>query len=206
MATVSGMIRNKVERGRAGSFFRVSDYDGPRRAVESALSRLALAGDLVRVRRGLYWKGANSRFGAGRPRAKEVALQIADHRGTGPCGWSASHVLGLSTQVPPKLDLAVVGPPPSSIPGVRFHSRRNLERLKLNYLEVALLECLRDWPRSVEADWSALVERTVELTSEGKIRLDRVLSAAAGEFAPEVRKRMKMLHEVVSVHRPIGAI
>jgi len=172
----------------------VSDFDGPRRAVESALSRLVLEErSLRRVRRGLYWKGVKSRFGPGRPRAEDVVSEVAEGRGLGPAGWSASHALGLSTQVPAVPEFAVVGPPPMGVPGVRFHSRSNFARLGLRYDEIALLEILRDWPEYVDRDWSDLERVVVRFQEDGRIRPDRVLKAATGEKVPALRTRLAEL-------------
>lgn len=49
--------RRRVRRAPAGTFFRTSDFVGPRPAVLTALSRLHSDGALARVRNGLYWKG-----------------------------------------------------------------------------------------------------------------------------------------------------
>lgn len=194
MASVAGSIRSSVERARPGAFFRVSEFDGPRRAVESAFSRLALEeSSLIRVRRGLYWKGVNSRFGPGRPRPEDVASEVAEGRGIGPAGWSASHALGLSTQVPAVPEFAVVGPPPTGVPGVRFHSRRNFARLGLRYEEVALLEVLREWPAYVDRDWSDLERAVIRLRDDGRIRPNRMLKAATEEKVPALRTHVAEL-------------
>ncbi len=182
----------------------MSDVDGPRRAVETAFSRLAAEEErLLRVRRGLYWKGVKSRFGPGRPRAEDIVREVAEGRGVGPTGWSASHALGLSTQVPAVSEFAVVGPPPKGIRGAKFHSRRNFARLRLAYDEIALLEVLRDWPKHVEADWSDLERAVVRLRDDGRIRPDRVRKAAAEEKAPALRERVAAL--VSGLARPAAA-
>ncbi|MEW6058839.1 MAG: hypothetical protein AB1551_01630 [Actinomycetota bacterium] len=172
----------------------MSDVNGPRRAVESAFSRIAAEEEsLLRVRRGLYWKGVKSRFGPGRPKTEDIVREVAGPRGLGPTAWSASHALGLSTQVPAVPEFAMVGPPPTGIREVNFHSRRNFARLGLGYEEIALLEVLRDWPEHADAEW-ADVERTVsELRNDGRIRLDRVGKAVAGERAPVLKERIARL-------------
>jgi hypothetical protein len=118
---------------------------------------------------------------------------VAEGRGIGPAGWSASHALGLSTQVPAVPEFAVVGPPPTGVPGVRFHSRRNFARLSLRYHEIALLEVLRDWPDHVERDWSDLERAVIRFRDDGRIRPNRVLKAATEEKVPAVRARLTEL-------------
>ena len=194
MRTVAATIRTKLDMARPGSFFRTSDFAGPRSAVESHLSRhAAKARDLLRVRRGLYWKGVASRFGPGRPGIDDIVRRVTEGCGAGPSAWTASLALGISTQVPATATYAVVGPPPTGIPGAEFRSRRNLARVGLGYLEIALLEVLRDWPAFVEADWPALVARVGALRDAGTIRPARVAKAAAREHRPALRKRVDAL-------------
>lgn len=193
--TTSAVIRKRVENAESGSFFTLGDFEGSRRAVESALSRLAGKGALLRVRNGVYWKGVKSRFGSGNPRPEEIVLKLAGHRGVGPTGWSASHLLGLSTQVPSMPEFVVVGVPPTGLADVVFHSRRNVARVGLNYFEIAVLETLRYWPTYVEASWSDFVTRIGELRDEGKIDLSLVYRAAALEKSPAVRDRLSRLRQ-----------
>src|SRR5437870_195223 len=106
--SIAREIKDEVGSADPGTFFSSTQFHGPRAAVESALSRLASDGHLRRVRRGLYWKGVKSRFGTGKPRPAEIALAIAKDRAIGPTGWTASHALGLSTQLPAVPEFAVV--------------------------------------------------------------------------------------------------
>ena len=206
MESVAASIRSRVTRSRPGTFFRVSDFIGPRRAVESAFSRLAAEEEgLLGVRRGLYWKGVKSRFGPGRPRVEDLVREVAGARGVGPAGWSASHALGVSTQVPAVPEGAVVGPPPTGIRGATFHSRRNFARLGLGYEEIALLEVLRDWPAHVEADWSDLERTVIQLRDDGRIRLNRVRKAASEESSPALRKRGAALVNDIARLVPAGS-
>jgi len=122
-----------------------------------------------------------------------IVRAVASGRGVGPAGRTAGHALGLSTQVPATSAYAVVGAPPTGIPGVKFHCRRNLRRLNLRYHEVALLEVLRDWPGSVEADWTTLVDRVARDRADGLLRPDRLRAAVAGERMPALRERFARL-------------
>jgi len=190
MKNVAEAIRTKVEKAEPGAFFTASDFPGSRRAVESALSRLAAHDRLMRVRHGVYWKGVNSRFGMGRPKPEEVAVHVAGGRGVGPTGWTASNALGLSTQVPPVPELVAVGIPPTGVPDIVFHSRWNFARIDLNYLEIAVLELLRNWPNYVEANWSESVEKITQLHEDRAINLHRVFSVASREKSLTLRSRI----------------
>jgi hypothetical protein len=173
--TTSGRIRKRVESAAPGTFFRLSDFAGTSSAVESAMSRLARSGLVQRVRHGLYWKGVRSRFGAGRPPALAVGVELAGAKGVGPAGWTASHSLGLTTQVPPTAELSMVGRgTPRAPEGIHFHSRANLDRLRLRFHEIALLEVLRDWPATTDTDWAQLVQVVHELNAKGVVDLARL--------------------------------
>jgi hypothetical protein len=180
--TTSGRIRERVESAAPGTFFRSRDFPGSTSAVETAMSRLAGSGMLKRVHRGLYWKGVRSRFGPGRPPALAVGMELAGGRGVGPAGWTASHVLGLTTQVSPITELTVVGrKPPRAPEGIRFHTRANLDRLGLRFHEIALLEVLRDWPATAESDWARLLTVVRDLEFRGLVDLERLERSIRGE-------------------------
>jgi len=185
-ASVAGAARRRVERAKPGTFFRRRDFEGTDRAVESALSRLAAEEELVRVRKGLYWRGKKTRFGMTRPTPLEVALAVAGP-GSGPAGVAAAHHLGLTTQVPSIVEVAVPGKTPDPIRGIRFRSRPFSRReRRLTPTEIAVLEVLRD-PRTAEASWPLVVERIRELTADGTVRAG-VLGAEAVE-EPRVQAR-----------------
>ncbi len=191
--TIAADIRGKVNAAHSGTIFATSDFNGPRPAVESTLSRLTTKGSLVRVRRGTYWKGVKSRFGTGRPSTEDIVLDIAHRRGIGPTGWLAGYRLGLSTQVPGTLEFAVIGAPPTGVEGAVFHHRSNMERHDLNYLEVGVLEVLRTWPDYSESSWNDLVSRIRELTLAKRIRPHRLFKATECEWSRRLRERAAKL-------------
>ena len=198
MVSTAAEIRSRIDRSRPGVFFSVDDYPVEKRvAAETALSRMVSEGKVLRARRGLYWKGGKSRFGPGRPAPEAIARKVMEGRGFGPTGWSATSSLGLTTQVPAHPTFVVVGAVPGGLNGVEVRSRSNLERVRLNltFLEIALLETLRDYPRYVDHDWQDLSAHVRELAADGNLRLDRVVRAAAGERSREVRELAIMLND-----------
>jgi hypothetical protein len=191
---VSLDVRKKVLRSR-NRFWSPDDFDGSPDAVAQALSRLLRAGELRRIRRGLYWRGTPTRLGMAPPPVERVAHAVADARGTGPAGFSAALALGLSTQVPRRETIAVPGRAPRNLGSVRFVSRaasakRRDERLRP--AEVALLEVLRDWDSVVELSADAAVDRIGRLASSGDLRVDRLARASSTE-PPHVRDRLRRL-------------
>ena len=154
------------------SFVSTRDVEGSRPAVESAFSRLAADGTIVRVRKGLYWKGVPTSLGMSRPRIEEAALALGG-RGSGPAGVAAAHWLALTSQVPSTYLTAVPRRVPRPWGQIRF-TQRPVERLlrDLTPSEVAVLEVLRAGPPVVHYGWGQFAEVVEELTAAGAIRLD----------------------------------
>lgn len=202
MVSTAAEIRSRIDRSRAGAFFSVADYHSEKRvAAETAFSRMASEGKVKRVHRGLYWKGGKSRFGPGRPAPEAIVRRVATGRALGPTGWSASSALGLTTQVPARPAFVVVGPPPTGLEGIELGSRSNLGRVRygLSFLEIALLEVLRDYPRYVDLEWADLVEHVGLLVNQGRVRMDRVAKAAAGERSAGVLERVRSLNDSLTI-------
>lgn len=75
---------------------------GSRSAVDQAFSRLARAGRLLRVARGIYAVPISSRFGSRTPSPEKVIRALAEQSGeiVVPHGASAANILGLTQQIP----------------------------------------------------------------------------------------------------------
>ncbi len=180
-----GTLKEAVEAAPAGALFNTGDFEvyGSRTSIESALSRLVRSGSLCRVRRGIYFRPAISRFGKGGVSGVAAALKYAADRAAGPVGPTAAVMLGLSTQMAAAPEIAVVGRPPTSIPGVHFRERSNMRRVAVNLRpkEVAVLELARDGFASVEVPFSEVKARFQELVRTGEIDPGRINDAAKGE-------------------------
>ena len=198
--SISSELRSEVLVAPIGTWFVVKDLTrrfGERRAIDIALSRAAKSGDLVRVRRGLYWKGVKTRFGTTKPDTFAMGLGVLEAfgitSGVGPTGWSASQALGLSTQIPAETHIAVPGRPPVPVAGVKYHTRSSRSRGALAPLEVALLEVLRDFPYRIEADWEVLTERVLDLHTRGSIDLKKIATVSERETNVAARERAREL-------------
>lgn len=186
--SVAGAARHRVAKARPGTFFRRRDFDGTDRAVESALSRLVAEGELIRVRRGLYWRGKKTRFGMTYPSVLETAVAVGGP-GTGPAGIGAAQLLGLTTQIPAIVEVAVPGKVPEPMRGVRFRSRPYSRReRRLTPVEVAVLEVLRD-PHAAEVPWGRVEERIRELLADGTVRAQVLDAEATSEPRVQARER-----------------
>lgn len=198
MSTSSAaLVRKRINALPERSFVRVRDLDEGRgvstRAVEVAISRLAHEGVVRPIRKGLYWKGPRTPTGMLPPTPAEVGVAIGG-TGSGPSDLAAVRFLGLTTQVPVKMDMAVPGRAPASVPGIEFHSRPYTRAMHgLNPAEVAVLEVLRMWPSGVEEDWEVLRDRVADLVKNGIIRTGQVSAAVADERTPAARSRWEEL-------------
>ena len=162
------------------------------------LSRLADAGELERVRRGVYWRGRRTRFGATTP-SPVAALRelVSTEEAVGAAGWYATNLLGLSTQVAPQPVVAVTTRPPTGLPGVKIidrSARVGRREAHLNETEVTLLEALDGWDKYVELDDEAALALFVDILRGKDVRLQRLIQAARTE-APRVRDRLRKVLE-----------
>jgi Family of unknown function (DUF6088) len=190
-STAAG-VRGRALASTPGTFLRRKDFTGSDRAVESALSRLALSGELVRVRRGVYYRGVPTRFGMTHPDLLESAVAVGGP-GAGPTGVSAAHALGLTTQVPGIVEVGVPGKVPDPMQGVRFRMRPFERReVGLTTIEVAVIEILRD-PGAVEATDGETRQRLHDLIRRGAIRPELIAEEVAEERHIGARQRWKDL-------------
>jgi hypothetical protein len=184
----SAVIRNAPER----SFVHVNRLPGTAAAARQAASRAARSGELLPVRRGLYYRGAKTRYGMTRPRVEEVAREVLGEAGSGPAGYSAAREWGVTSQVPSSFHVATLWTT-DPIPGVTQHARRNKERAKLNAKEIALLELMRAPDVYIEAGWNALVARVRGALVEKEVREEYLRAAVAGERNTTVRESFDRL-------------
>lgn len=180
-----------------GRFWQPGDLSLPASTAHHLLSRLVAAGELRRVRRGLYWRGRKTLLGMAPPSSEALLAELAPGQGVGPAGLSAANALRLSTQVPRYAEYAVPHRAPGDIGTVKFVSRAaRKERLRsrLNPTEVAALEVLDAWDKVIEVDPTDAMRRLGDLLRAGEIRPDRLAKAAATEPGP-AKGRIKTLLE-----------
>lgn len=192
--SVASEVRDRVLSTR-GRFWRPEDFDASPEAVSKALARLSKAGELRRVRRGLYWRGHSTPLGMAPPPAGRFLEKMIDAAGIGPAGWSAALALGVSTQVPRRETVAVPtrtprNPGPVKIVSRAASTKRRDERLRP--IEVAVLEVLRDWDELVEVPFPHAVSRIKDLIDGGAVRVERLVRASATE-PPRVREGLRCL-------------
>ncbi len=152
----------------ANRFWRFTDFrDSSPSAAQHLLADLADCGELMRVRKGLYWRGVQTPLGMSPPPPEALVRELVGASGVGPAGLSASNMLHLSTQVPRLAHVAVPTRAPKSTGPVKFLSRPTRTartKARLAPRDVALLEILDDWESVVEVP-----------VSEGWARLQKML-------------------------------
>jgi hypothetical protein len=196
---VKGQVASMIEQGGADRWWHPSDFAGiaaDPRTVDRALARMVCAGELHRVRRGLYWRGRVTRFGMTPPDEISAINRIAGSSGIGPSGISAANDLGLTTQVPGRITVAIPRRAPRPLAGMRFVDRSGrVGRVvhDLNWMEVAFLEVLGDWDRVVDVDEEIARQKLASLVRSGDVRVDRLRAAARSEPASLVRRLFEFL-------------
>lgn len=184
----AAVIRSAPER----SFVHVARLPGSDTAARQAASRAARSGELLPIRRGLYYRGVKTRYGMTRPRAEDVAREVLGEKGSGPSGYSAAREWGVTTQVPASFHVATLWPT-EAIAGVTQHSRRNKARANLNAKEIALLELMRSPGEYVEAGWEVLVGRVREALANDEVRESPLRLAVKNERSVAVRESFARL-------------
>jgi hypothetical protein len=184
--STAARVSSRVHQLPEQSFVRVRDLEvrigATRHAIEVALSRLAATETLHSVGRGLYWKGSCTREGMEPP--------------------SAVRFLGLTSQVPVAVHVAVPGRARAAMPGITFHARPYSRVLHaLRPAEVAVLEVLRMWPSGIESDWSALRRRVIALIKQDVVRVPIVTAALRDERTPNARRHWQRLSERFTTSR-----
>lgn len=173
-------------------FFRTHDFEAiPPAVVARELRRLAVDGELRRIRKGLYWRGQKTMLGIAPPALSVLLNELVGETTYGPAGVSAANALGLTSQVTACDQIAVNGRPPQDLPNVHFvqrSGRRGRKSERLSPHEVGLIEVLASFHDVVD-DPSSALQRLSDLLREGAFRRDALLAAAKTE-PPRVRRAL----------------
>jgi hypothetical protein len=202
--SIAERVADHVAEMPERTFVATRDIDGPRTAVESAFSRIAAVGEVARIRKGLYWKGAQTPLGITPPRVEEVGVELGGP-GSGPAGVAAAAWLGLTTQVPSTYVVAVPTRTPTPWRRIRF-TQRPVERLlrDLTPTEVAVIEVLRAGASVLEGGWDRFTEAVIEQAAQGRVRLDVLDAEIADEPHRAARARWAAVRAELPELRPVA--
>jgi hypothetical protein len=181
--------------GSSGRFWSVTDLSGASSTRQHLLSELASRGELLHIRRGLYWRGRKTPLGMSPPSPEVLTEKLVGKQGVGPAGLSAAHRLRLSTQVPRKAQVAVPERPPVSTGPIVFVSRAARKLRKTAALtadEVAFLEALDGWSHIIEVPLAQAWQRLRQAVKDGDVSAAR-LAEASGTEPAAVRVRLSAL-------------
>lgn len=129
-------------------------------AAAKALSRLASQGDLLRVEKGLYYMPREGLLGKVGPSEVSVVRERLAEKSR-PTGVTAANLLGLTTQVAARPELAVyASTKPKGVGTTRVTLRKRASAEKLDDRQAAVLETLRNGGRFSELDAEETVRRT----------------------------------------------
>jgi hypothetical protein len=194
----AGLVRKRIET--AGErLWRYEDFgDLPFSAVAQALSRLARAGAIERLSKGVYYRNRQTAFGKSRPSPAALGKLATKRATVFPAGIAAANLLGFTTQNPARTELATSG---GSLPrklvgsATVIHTRRPASWTNLSREDAAILDFLRQRGRASELSPDDTVKRTITLLSE-KGCFDRLLRVAEFE-PPRVRAMLGAIGEQI---------
>lgn len=193
---VTGLVRQRIERS-GERLWRYADFDGlPFFAVAQALSRLARAGEIQRLSKGVYYRPRHSAFGQSRPNPTAIQRLASRDKTIFPSGIAAAGLLGFTTQQPKRGEVAT---PAHSLPRkllgdeTVIHLRRPQAWASLSDSDAAMLDFLRRKAEPSELSPEETVRRTLILVGEAD-RFDRLFKVARSE-PPRVRAMLGALGE-----------
>jgi hypothetical protein len=200
--SVAECVRRRVVRS-GERMWSVEDFVGSPSAVNSELRRLVARGELVRVRRGMYWRGRKSRFGmTGASQWDTLRKLLGSQEAIGASGWGAAKLLGLSTQVVGVEVFAATHRNPKGLSHAKVVSRvarYGRREARLNVIEVTFLEVLEGWERYVETDTTTTLQRFSEVLHGENVRVESLTRAARTEPAA-VRERLRAVLAEAGYH------
>lgn len=168
-----------------GKYWHAGKLAGPESTIQHILTDLERDGELLHIRKGLYWRGTKTPIGMSPPPGGSLTTKIAKTTdGIGPAGLSASNMLSLSTQIPRHSWIAIPNRAPSSTGTIKFVSRAARKArvsAKLTPTEVALLETLEGWDQIIEIPIDQAWKRMRTILMSGEVDATRLAKAARTE-------------------------
>lgn len=207
-AGVANTVRIRIARGRE-RLWRFEDFEGlPFMAVAQALSRLVRDGQIERLSKGTYYRARETALGRSKPNPAAIQRLASLRQPLFPAGLAAANLLGFTTQVPDRSELATSAtslPRKLIDPRAIIHTRRPHAWAGLSDPDAAFLDFLRCAGSTSELTPPETIRRTLKLLRErGRFgRLARIASTepprvrallgALGERIPADRKSLRMI-------------
>ena len=202
---VAARVRHRIEV-EGERLWRIEDFEGLSPiAVAKALSRLARAGLIKRLSKGVYFRPRETAFGESRANPSEIQRLASKRSVFFPSGVAAANLLGFTTQHPARRELATTA---QSLPkklvgeGTVVHARRPKIWATLREKDAALLDLLRRGGSTSELSGNETIERTLAVLGDDRC-YERLVGVAATE-PPRVRALLGALGELLG--RPTSFI
>lgn len=193
-ASTAEQVRGAIERG-GERLWTVQDFPTlPFPAVAQALSRLTRRGEISRIAKGLYYRPRETPFGASRPNPKLLRDRATKLQPVFPAGLTAANLLGFTTQVPAREEVATTG---GSLPramighATRVYTRRPRAWASLTEKQAAILDFIRRRGETSELSPEKTVRKLL-----GHLRVGRTferLARVAIHEPPRVRAMLGAL-------------
>lgn len=186
--SVNDVVRQRINHG-GERLWRLEDFrDLPFGSVAQSLSRLAKAGAIDRLSKGLYFRHRQTAFGKSRPNPATIRNLAKGRKTIFPSGIAAANRLGFSTQTARQSEVATTAlslPRKLLAPGTIVHTRRPAAWNNLSEQDAALLDFLRQGGNTSELSPEQTVRRVLDLFSQPG-QWERLLRVAATE-PPRIR-------------------
>jgi hypothetical protein len=206
--SIAHAVRKKIWKAGEDRLWTLTDFPGTNRtALAAALSRMVKSGDLMRIRRGIYYRPKKTVFGSSKPDPVAFADAVLRARGQRPLaiGVGAYNRLGLTTQMSGTISRATGRRVRhGAVPGIPMDaSLRPLDAQKgIKSDERAALDALRDIERIPDADPPDVLRRLGTLIRKDQLDYVRLARYAQSE-PPRVRALLGALGEELR-HANIG--
>jgi hypothetical protein len=193
---IAATVRQQIQRG-GERLWRLADFaDLPALAVVQSLSRLARAGVLERLSKGVYYRSRPTAFGKSHPNPAALQRLATPRKNIFPSGIAAANLLGFTTQNARQNEIATSSLSlPRKLIGhdTTVHTRRPEAWANLSETDTALLDFLRRRGETTEISPEETVRKIMEFFSETG-RFARLLKVSDAE-PPRVRAMLGAIGE-----------
>ena len=183
--------RQYIDQQPNNTYIRTNEVPGSEEAARIAIWRCVNEGTLLHIHKGLYYKGTPTKHGITPPGPIQNAIEIMGEKSVGPTGLTSAYTLGLTTTTP-QIDWLVTNTYiPENLADIKISKRNNVKRWNLNYLEIAILEQLRE--KHDPTTWTKLENKIKQLEKENKINITILIDTAENEKHKNVKQNTKKL-------------
>ena len=171
-------------------------------ALAKSLERLVESGDLVRQKRGVYYKPKKSRFGQLNINENEIIrnLMYENSRLIGyPSGAEAFRKLGISTQVPNSITISTIKPRRKmkiNNLNINFTKSKINKIKKRDIIKLQILDTLKDIKKIQDSDINNAINKIYDWIDGLSIDEKKDMVRIAKKYTPQTRALLGAIIEV----------